>query len=123
MRNVKILLVEDDTFLREIYSDIFFKANISIETAVDGEDAFRKISQGGWDLVLLDVILPKMTGIEIMRKLRDAKEPKKAKKIIFLTNLGDTKDINTLKELGDGHLIKSEMTPEEFIARVKGFLQ
>ena len=118
----KILLVDDDLFLREIYLDILKESGLSAETAVDGEDAYNKIKQGGWDLVLLDFVLPKMNGLEVMKKIKSSQDPKPAKKIIFLTNIDDTKDLDQLKELGDGYLIKSELTPVQFVDKVKSYL-
>ena len=58
----KILVAEDDQFLRELYSDVLKGEGYNIEVAMDGEEAFQKMSKGGWDLVLLDIIMPNMSG-------------------------------------------------------------
>ena len=67
----KILVAEDDQFLRELYSDVLKGEGYNIEVAMDGEEAFQKMSKGGWDLVLLDIIMPKMSGLDVMRKSKE----------------------------------------------------
>lgn len=116
----KILFVEDDQFLREVYLDIFKSANIPVEVAVDGEEAYNKIKAGGWDLVLLDVVLPKISGTDIIKKLTStAPIITYTKKLFFLTNIGDVDDLNEMSTLSDGYIIKSDLGPEEFVNKVR----
>lgn len=118
----RILLVEDDLFLREVYQDILKDPELIIETAEDGEVAYEKIKEGGWDLVLLDVVLPKISGIDIVKKLKAEMQKIPAKKIIFLTNTSDTKDLEEMSKLGDGYISKSDVDPSEFVSKIKGYL-
>ena len=114
----KILLVEDDPILQKLYSDLLASAQILFETASDGETAYQKISQGSWKLVLLDVMLPKMNGLDIVKKLNQQSSPK----IVFLTNLEQGKEVDEIKNLGYQFIIKSDLAPDQFIAKVKSFL-
>ena len=67
----KILIVEDDKALQEVYSDTLgAEEGYEIDTADDGETALQKMQQGGWDLVLFDIILPKINGLDIMERLK-----------------------------------------------------
>src|SRR5258708_2023046 len=93
--NPCILVVEDDDFLREIYIETLTEIGAIVENSRDGEDALTKLQQGGYDLVILDIMLPKINGLEIMRKLRENPPQNANKKVVFVTNL-DRVDI--LKE-------------------------
>ena len=122
MNNVKILVVEDDQFLRELYADILKGEGYIIDTAGDGEEAFQKIKQGGYNLVLLDIIMPKMDGLEVMRKLQNEPPQTPNKCVIFLTNLDKDEEIKAAQQLGNGYLIKSKITPGTLLDEVKSYL-
>ena len=62
----KILIVEDDQFLREFYVELLQGEGYMIDSAADGEEGFNKIHNGGYDLVLLDIMLPKKDGVQIL---------------------------------------------------------
>lgn len=117
----KILLVDDDQFLREINSDILTSEGHEITTAVDGEDALAKLKAGTFDLILMDVILPKLTGLDVAEQC--SKTNKIMTPIIFLTNSDDPKDISRIHALGAAYAIKSNLTPPDLIALVKKNLQ
>src|SRR3989338_2900342 len=90
----KILIVEDDKALQEVYSDTLRAEVYEIDTADDGEIALQKMQQGGWDLVLLDIILPKINGIDIMERLKNQPPlPNPNKCVVFLTNLDKSEEI------------------------------
>lgn len=118
----KILIVEDDAFLREVYVETLQKDGFSIETAEDGEQGLEKLKIGGWDLVLIDIIMPKLNGLEVMKKFKEDPTAKPSKSIIFLTNLDKDEEIKQALLLGDGYLIKSQLTPGDFLKEVKTFL-
>ena len=122
MDKKKILLVEDDELLRKLYTDLLKGENYYVEAAADGLTAFNKIKQGGWDLVLLDIVLPELGGVEIVKKLIDDKEAKPNKKVIFLTNLDTGSEIDEIKKLGFEYVVKSSLAPNQFIAKVKSYL-
>lgn len=118
----KILIVEDDELLREIYSDTLTGEGYTIDTAQDGEEAFTKMSQGGWDLVLLDIVIPKMSGLDVAQKIKETPPTVPNKSIVFLTNLDKGDEIKTALELGKGYLIKSQITPGDLVEKVKTYL-
>ncbi|PJE69991.1 response regulator [Candidatus Shapirobacteria bacterium CG10_big_fil_rev_8_21_14_0_10_48_15] len=121
----KILIVEDEQYLRELYEEIIKDEGFAVDTAKDGWEGYSAMSKGGYDLVLLDIMLPKLDGLEILQKLKKAGLPKKAnKKVVILTNLSKDLAIAHGLELGcDGYLIKSDLTPDQVIKSVKGFLE
>ena len=85
--NKKILIVEDDQFLREFYQELLTEEGYNIDVAGDGEVGLQKILSGGFDLVLLDIMLPKKDGLQILSELRlqVPKIPNKA--VVILNNL------------------------------------
>jgi DNA-binding response OmpR family regulator len=120
---MKILLVEDDPFLIDIYSTKFQEEGFSVEVAKNGEEFFSTIGKGeAPDLVLLDIVLPEMDGWEILRKLnRD--DLTDGIKIVILSNLGQREEVEKGKELGAvKYLIKSHYTPSEVVEEVKKIL-
>jgi len=122
MTQPKILLVEDDVVLQKLYSDILTSAQYTVDTAADGDIAFTKMMQGGWDLILLDMILPKTTGLELVKKIKETPPAIPIKKIVFLTNLEKGKEIDEATALGYSYLIKSNLNPDEFVNKVKSLL-
>lgn len=121
----KILVIEDDLFLRDIYIEVLSNAGFMVDSAEDGEKGFDKIKKGGWDLVLLDIIMPVMSGVDVMRKLTEEpnfESQNYYKKLIFLTNLDNDKEIKDALKLSDGYLIKSQLTPGDILNEVKVYL-
>ena len=119
----KILIVEDDQFLREFYQELFGAEGYNVDVAADGEIAFQKILSGGYDLILLDIMLPKKDGLQILRdlKVQPSKSPNKT--IIVLTNLGQDAIVKECFNLGaEGFLIKSALNPEQVLSEIKNFL-
>jgi len=122
----KILIVEDEAFLREIYVDALIPEGFQVDSAVDGEEAYTKIKQGGYDLILLDIILPKLNAFQLLDKLNLDQEYDRSKNkiIIFLTNLDNDNDIKRALALGgEGYLVKSQLTPGDLIHEVKMYLE
>lgn len=70
MNKVKILIVEDDKFLRQLYTDVLENEHYTVDQASDGEEGLEKISEGGYDIVLLDIVVAKINGIDIMKKIK-----------------------------------------------------
>lgn len=119
----RILIVEDEKDLLDVYRDTLVTNGHEVDTADDGEVAFDKIKQGGYDLVLLDIILPKINGLLIMEKVRALPSPAVPNKVvIFLTNLDRNEEINQGIKLADGYLIKSKITPDDLVREVNLYL-
>lgn len=118
----RILVVEDDLFLRELYTDILTGEGYRVESAADGEEALQKLKIGGYDLVLLDIIMPKMDGLTVMRQMQAITPQKPNKCVVFLTNLDKDEEIRTALTLGNGYLIKSQITPGSLVQEIKVYL-
>ena len=120
----KILVVEDDQFLRDLYNELLTEAGYTVALGVDGEEGLAKVTEGGYDLVLLDIMLPKMDGLEILKRVKQNHPKKDNGPIVLLTNLGQDAIIKEGFALGaTGYIIKSAMTPDQVLAEVKVFLK
>jgi len=118
-----ILLVEDDPFLIDIYSDKFKNAGFLVETVGDGEATFNKIKEKKPDLVILDLVLPHIDGWEILRQIKEDPAINQIPVIIF-SNLGQKSDIEKSQAMGaTKYLIKSQYTPSEVVEEVKKILK
>jgi len=122
MDKEKILIVEDDPLLRELYTNTLTDDGYLVESAIDGEQGLEKMKAGGYDLVLLDIILPKMDGLSVMKQYVGSSPTTPNKKIVFLTNLDKDEEIKEALKLGNGYLIKSEITPGDLLREVKLYL-
>jgi CheY-like chemotaxis protein len=122
MEENRILVVEDDLFLRELYADILSGEGYKIETAQDGVEALAKMKIGGYNLILLDIIMPRMDGLNVMKQMQNSPPQAPNKCVVFLTNLDKDEEIKTALQLGNGYLIKSQITPGSLIEQVKIYL-
>jgi len=121
--NKKILIVEDDQFLLEMYSAKLKNAGFVIEIAQDGEQALSKLEEFKPDLVLLDIVIPKLDGFEVLRKIRENPTTKNTK-VIALTNLGQQSEVERGMSLGaDDYFIKAHFTPSEIVYRINKFFE
>lgn len=119
----KILIVEDDQFLREFYEELLSGEGYSVDSAPDGEIGLSKIQAGGYNLILLDIMLPKKDGTQILRDLKVSPAKTPNGPIVVLTNLGQDTIIETCFNLGAaGYLIKSAMNPDQVLKEVQNYL-
>ena len=117
-----ILLVEDDPFLVDIYSTKLKEAGFSVQVAIDGKEALKKIKEDIPDLLLLDIVLPNFNGWEILRKI-ERDDELKALKVVILSNLGEKQEIEKGLKLGAArYLVKAHYTPSEVVEEVKKIL-
>jgi len=118
----KILLVEDDKMLADMYVTKFSKEGIQIMKAEDGARGLEMAKKEKPDLVLLDIIMPKLDGFAVLREIK--KDPSMSNThILLLTNLGQSEDVEKGKELGaDDYFIKANHTPAEIVEKVKYLL-
>lgn len=118
----KILIAEDDFFIRDIYSEVFTLSGYEVHVAVDGADAFEKIKNQTFDMVLLDIMMPKMTGIDVLRNLRTLPVPIKETPVFIITNLGQQNIIEEAFKIGmDGYIIKSQVTPQQIVNEINTY--
>lgn len=122
MENAKILIVEDDEFLRDLYTDTLKAEKYIVDSAQDGVEAFEKMKMGGYDLILLDIVMPKLNGLEVMREITKTNLPQPNKCVIFLTNLDKGDEIKEALQLGNGYIIKSQITPGDLLNEVNNYL-
>lgn len=122
MDPIRILIVEDEPDLREIYVETLKGAGYHVDTASDGEEGLKKMKAGGWSLVLLDIILPKIDGLGIMKMLQYERPSRPNKCILFITNVSTDAKIRDALKLGDGYLIKTQITPADLLNEVKNYL-
>ena len=115
----KVLIVDDDKFLLNMYSIKFSKGNYEVNSATSGEEVFTKIKDGFIsDIILLDIVMPGMDGFEILGKLKKDNIVPKAV-VIMLTNQGQLSDIEKAKSLGiNGYIIKATTIPSEVVEEV-----
>jgi len=115
----KILLVEDDTFLAGMYVTKLSLEHFQVTLATDGRQGVKMAKDEKPDLVLLDIVLPKLDGFQVLSAIR--KDPGTAKiPVILLTNLGQKSDVDRGLALGaNDYLIKAHFLPSEVIAKVK----
>lgn len=122
MNKKRILVVEDDAFLRDIYVEILQQDGYLVETAVDGEQGLEKVKAGGWDLIIMDIILPKLDGLEVMKQAKAGKTALPNKAVVFLTNLDSDDQIKEALKYGDGYFIKSQLTPDNLLKEIGSYL-
>ncbi len=115
-----MLLVEDEQMIQDIYKKVLVEAGFTVYTASDGEQGLTEALEKHPDLMLLDISLPKMTGIEIMKRLRQDSWGETAK-IVIMTNQEPTDEI--LNALTEGkpeyYFLKANITPEGIVLKVK----
>lgn len=118
----KLMIVEDDSALRDIYSTRFQAEGFEVVTAADGEMALTVAVKEKPDLIVLDVMMPKISGFDVLDILRATPETKDCK-IVMMTALSQESDIERGKALGvDEYLIKSQVTLTDAVERVKQVL-
>jgi DNA-binding response OmpR family regulator len=119
-----ILLAEDDPMLADMYKTKFVAEGFHVLLAEDGEAALRLAKEGRPDIALLDIIMPKKEGIEVMSDMKEDPETKDIP-VIFLTNLGGRgEDTEAGVALGAEDVItKAEVTPQKIVDRVMSVLE
>lgn len=118
----KILIVEDDPLMSRMYQKIFTFEGFEVELAGDGEEGFEKAKTAKPTLILLDVMMPKMNGLQVLEKLKLDPEVK-AIPVIMLTNLAGQQDAETAMTKGAvKYIIKSEYEPKQVANMVKEIL-
>ncbi len=115
----KILFVEDEPALQKTFGDILKQEGYEMVSALDGEKGLKLAGEVRPDLILLDLILPKLHGFEVLRTLKEDEETKDIP-IIVLTNLEGLGDVEKALELGaTTYLVKANYTLEEVLEKIK----
>jgi DNA-binding response OmpR family regulator len=118
----RVLLAEDDRFLRRAAEARLRRHGLEVLTAVDGEEALRIARAERLDLVLLDVVMPKLEGFEVLKLLK-ADEATASIPVIVLSNLGQERDVAQAKALGAvAFLVKAHLSLQDLVDRVDAVL-
>lgn len=119
----RLLIIEDDQDLRELYVEVLRDEGFEVAEAPDGQIGLEKAKAGNYDLLLLDIMLPKIDGLQILKAVKESHDLSKIP-VVMLTNLGRESIIKEGFTLGaDGYIIKSEYTPDQVVAEVRKFLE
>lgn len=119
----RILIVDDDEFLLDMYTVKFKEAGFEVDFAAEGRTAKEKMKKHRYDAILLDIVMPELDGLTLLKDLRQEKANIKDTLIVYLTNLGQREDIEKGLALGVGdYIIKAHFTPSEVVRRVEELL-
>lgn len=110
-----VLVVEDEHFISELYVRALTKAGYSVKVVIDGEEGLKEAKTDAYDIILLDIMIPNLTGIEVLRRLREENPDLKAK-IIITTNLEQSQDSRgAIEQQADAYIVKAEITPSQLV--------
>lgn len=119
MEGKKVLIIEDDTFLQGLAANKIHAQGIEVNTASTGEEAITNISSNKYDAILLDLMLPDISGFEVLKNLRE-REAFKTVPVLVFSNLSDDKDIQMALDLGaTDYLVKANFTLDELVEKLK----
>ncbi len=119
----RILIVDDDLYIRELYEEVIKDAGYDVVGATDGKEGLSKIIEGGFDLILLDIMMPELDGLQVLHALKQSPPKKPNGKIILLTNLSHDPTIQDgLNSGASTYLIKADITPDQLIAKIRELL-
>lgn len=121
MKN-KILLVEDDTFIRDIYQSELTKNGFEVTAFASGEEALQTLEQKEFDLALLDIMLPGINGIDVLKRIKQNPKTQNLQ-VVMLTNLGQETVVKEGLDTGAvGYLIKASYNPDQLVQEVRKIL-
>lgn len=114
----RVLCIEDERFISELYERALTRGGYDVDFEADGQKGLQKAQTDSYDIVLIDLMVPTIDGIEILRSLRDpAKTPHLKAKVIIITNLEQRDDVRAdIERQADGYIIKAEITPRQLVS-------
>jgi DNA-binding response OmpR family regulator len=116
---LNILIVEDDVFLADLYKTKFTLEGFKVAVAYDGEKGLEMVKKNQPDIVLLDLVLPKLSGFEILKEMKQDNKTKDLP-VMLLTNLSQKADVEKGLKLGaNDYLIKAHFMPSEVVDKIK----
>lgn len=111
----KVLCVEDEHFINELYTRALTKAGYQVKVVIDGQEGLREAKTNAYDIILLDIMIPNMTGTDVLKRLR-AEMPDLRAKIIITTNLElGNEDRARVESQADAYVVKAELTPRQLV--------
>jgi len=118
----KVLIIEDELALQKTLSEVLAQEGYLIVTASDGEEGLKSAQSENPDLILLDLVLPKIHGFDVLKKLKEISVTESIP-VIILTNLESTEDVEKAVELGaTTYLVKADYNLEDVLGKVKGII-
>src|SRR6185369_9276689 len=113
----KVLCIEDEQFISELYARALTRAGYKVTVEVDGQKGLDLALTNQYDIILLDLMIPSITGIEVLRHLRGEGAPKLKAKVVITTNLEQREEIRAdIEAQADAYLVKAEITPRELVS-------
>src|SRR3989344_5335331 len=123
---MKILLMEDDEILRKMYQDKFATSGLELVTASDGEEGLRKVKEEKPDFILLDLMMPKLSGIQVLKELQKNPETEHIPVAILSVIPRDDSLLEGNEQLLESivaYYRKDENNPSDIVEKVKGYLE
>ncbi|HOX41075.1 MAG TPA: response regulator [bacterium] len=117
--SAKVLLVDDDMTLHQMYAERLKAEGYTIVSAYDGEEALEKAPKEKPDVILLDIMMPKVNGIDVMRKLRDDEETANIPIILLTALVQEISKVKAMMKAKDSYLIKSEIMPADVVKSIE----
>lgn len=116
-RYKNILIIEDEHFIGELYTRALKKAGYDVKIIIDGPTGLEEAKTNKYDIILLDLMIPNMTGMELLKRLRDKTQvPNLKSKIIITTNLEQADEAkDEIERQADGYIVKAEITPKQLV--------
>lgn len=114
-----ILLAEDDIILAELYTDRLKQEGFTVVHASNGEDALKFVEEFHPALIILDIMMPKMNGLDVLKALKEKEDTKSIPVIIVTALVQEIEKISKMMTQADAYIVKSEVLPAEIIEEVK----
>lgn len=122
-KNTTILIAEDDILLLDIWKQKISKEGFSVATAINGAETIEKVKSLKPDFLLLDIVMPKIDGFEVLKQIREHPDKKIREMIVIvLSNLGSEEDIKKAEQLGsNSYIVKAMFSTEDVINKVREY--
>jgi DNA-binding response OmpR family regulator len=113
----KVLCIEDERFISELYVRALTQEGYQVDAIADGKEALAAAEKNEYDIILLDLMIPNLSGIDVLRSLKNpSRVPPIKAKIIIITNLEQREDVRAdIEKQADGYVVKAEVTPHELV--------
>lgn len=109
----KVLCIEDEHFINELYARALTKAGYDVKVVIDGEEGLKEALTNAYDIILLDIMIPNVIGTDVLKRLR-AEVPDLKARVIITTNLElSDEDRAAIEAQADGYVVKAELTPRQ----------
>lgn len=117
----KILCIEDERFISDLYARALTNAGFDVTVVNDGELGLHHALSNQFDIILLDIMLPTINGVELLNKIKsEQQQPPLRSRVIITTNLDQKEEIRReVEKMADGYLIKAEITPKELVSYIQ----